>query len=72
MFQLLDCQYNKQVKRLNKVLRKLQKHYLWEHGPGLINHDVTDAKDRVYLKKSAERLFASSIADTLSYHAKNY
>ena len=72
MFQRLDRQYNKRAKRLNKILRKLQKHYLWEHGPGLINNDVIDPKDGVHLRKSAERLFAISIADALSYLVNNY
>ena len=66
MLQRLDHKYNKRAKRLNMVLRKLQKRYLWEHGPGLINNDVIDPKDKIHLRKSAERLFA------LSYLAKNY
>ena len=66
----LGSSIQKRAKRLNKILRKLQKHYLWkwEHGPGLINNDIIDPKDRVHLRKFAEGLFASRIADALFFY----
>lgn len=70
MFQRLDRQYNKRAKRLNKILRKLQRRHLWDHGPELINNEVITTRDGVHLWRSVEPLFASSIADALRFLAR--
>ena len=69
MFLRHDRQYNKRAKRLNKILRKIHRRYLWEHGPHLINNDVITTKDGVHLCRPAEPAFANSIADALCYLA---
>ena len=73
MFQRHNRPYNKRAKQLNKILRKIPKtkQHLWDHDPDLINNDVISSKDGVHLWRSAESLFASSIADALRYSA-NY
>ena len=63
----IDCQYNKRARRLNKVLRKLQKHYLWEHGPGQkINNDVIDFRSQGSSQKICR---ASTMLDAKSRSA---
>ena len=69
MFLRHDRQYNKRAKRLNKILRKLQRRYLWDHGPQLINNEVISTRDGVHLWRSEEPLLASRIAEALRFLA---
>ena len=71
MFQRHDRLYNKRAKLVNKILQKLQKQHLWDHGPVLINNQVISEKDGVHLWRFAEALFASSIVGALTSLADN-